>query len=75
MSRNRVKAKQALQAEQGIIHKHRRDIPHTLSTPLVNSHDQIVMESVAVKALLETAPRPRARCWMARIVAHAAAYM
>src|SRR5262249_14822140 len=60
-SKNRLKAKQALNATHAKIKNQRRDWQHKLSTDLVKSHDKIVIESLAVKELLEKEPRHRAR--------------
>jgi putative transposase len=60
-SKNRLKAKQALNAAHARIRNQRRDWQHKLSTDLVKSHDKIVVESLAVKELLEREPRHRAR--------------
>lgn len=60
-SKNRLKAKQALRAEHARIKNQRKDFQHKLSTHLVKSHGKIVVESLAVKELLEKESRPRAR--------------
>jgi putative transposase len=60
-SKNRLKAKQMLSAKHARIKNQRRDWQHKLSTQLVKSHDKIVVESLAVKELLEKEPRHRAR--------------
>jgi putative transposase len=60
-SKNRLKAKQALNTEHARVKNQRKDWQHKLSTALVKSHDKIVVESLAVKELLEKAPRTRAR--------------
>jgi putative transposase len=60
-SSNRLKAKQALNTEHGRIKNQRRDFQHKLSTQLVKSHGKIVIESLAIKELLEKEPRYRAR--------------
>jgi putative transposase len=61
MSRNRLKAKQALNTKHSVIKNQRRDFQHKLSTQLVKNHDKIVIESLAVKELLKEVPRNRAR--------------
>ncbi|MFZ0564929.1 MAG: transposase, partial [Chlamydiales bacterium] len=60
-SKNRLKAKQALSAEHAQVKNRRKDWQHKLSTHLVKSHDKIVVESLAVKKLLEKEPGARAR--------------
>jgi IS605 OrfB family transposase len=60
-SQNRLKAKQALNAEHARIKNQRKDWQHKLSTHLVKSHDKIVIESLAVKELLEKETKSRAR--------------
>jgi putative transposase len=60
-SKNRLKAKQALNAAHARIKNQRKDWQHKLSTDLVKSHDKIVIESLAVKELLEKEPKHRAR--------------
>lgn len=61
MSKNRLKAKIALSQEHARIKNQRKDFQHKLSTNLVKSHDKIVVESLAVKELLEKVPGDRAR--------------
>ncbi len=60
-SRNRLKAKEKLNAEHAKIRNQRKDWLHKLSTHLVKSHDKIVVESLKVKELLEKAPKYLAR--------------
>jgi len=60
-SKNRLKAKRNLSAEHARVKNQRKDWQHKLSTHLVKSHDKIVVESLAVKELLEKEPRARAR--------------
>lgn len=55
-SQNRLKAKEALSAHHAKIKNQRKDWLHKLSTRLVKSHDKIVIESLAVKKLLEEGP-------------------
>ena len=60
-SKNRLKAKEELNAEHARIKNQRKDWLHKLSTRVVKSHDKIVIESLAVKELLERAPKHLAR--------------
>jgi putative transposase len=60
-SRNRLKAKEKLNIEHAKIKNQRKDWLHQLSTHLVKSHDKIVVESLRVKDLLESAPKHLAR--------------
>jgi putative transposase len=60
-SKNRLKVKQALSAEHARVKNQRKDWQHKLSTYLVKSHDKIVVESLAVKELLEKESKARAR--------------
>ena len=60
-SKNRIKAKEALSQEHVKIKNQRKDWQHKLSTRLVKNHDKIVVESLAVKNLLEKGPKDRAR--------------
>src|SRR5262245_20217862 len=60
-SNNRLKARRMLNIEHARIKNQRKDWQHKLSTHLVKSHDKIVVESLAVKELLEKEPKQRAR--------------